>query len=161
MFAPSDGSLWWCVQGGTPGVWRLVTSAATAAFVPVNPTRVYDSRVPQPSAGVPLAAGTSRDISVANGRDLVSGAVTVANLVPAGARAVALNLTVANGTGLGTVALAPGGAATFASSAINFSADQRIANGLITAINPATRQVRAFAITSSVAVIIDITGYFR
>lgn len=162
VVALANGELWFCVQAGTPGKWRLLASpAAAGAFVPVTPTRVYDSRVALPSAGVPLAAGGFRDISIADGRNLTTGAVTVANLVPVGTKAVALNLTVANGTGLGTVALAPGGALTYSASAINFEAGQRIANGLITAVNPSTRAVRAFAISASVAVIIDITGYFR
>jgi uncharacterized coiled-coil protein SlyX len=158
----SNGELWFCVQAGTPGKWRLLASPASAgAFVPVTPTRVYDSRRVQPSGGVPLAAGSSRDIYVADGRNLNTGAITVPNLVPTGTKAVALNLTVANGTGPGTVALAPGGSLTYSASAINFEAGQRIANGLITAINPSTRAIRAFAISASVAVILDITGYFR
>jgi hypothetical protein len=162
VVALANGEMWCCVQAGTPGKWRLLASpAAAGAFVPVTPTRVYDSRAAQPSAGAPLAAGGFRDISVADGRNLTTGAVTVPNLVPPGTKAVALNLTVANGTGPGTVALTPGGAATYSASAVNFEAGQRIANGLITALNPTTRAVRAFAISASVAVIIDVTGYFR
>lgn len=162
VYAPSDGSLWWCVTTGTPGVWRMLAAPeSVGAFVPVTPTRVYDSRAPHPSGGAILAAGSSRDISVANGRNLTTGDITVPNLVPAAVRAVAINLTVAGGTGMGTVALAPGGTPTYTASAVNFVAGQRIANGLTVAINPASRTLRAFAITASVHVIVDVTGYFR
>jgi hypothetical protein len=161
LFAPTDGSLWWCVVGGTPGTWRLVTSPLTTAFIPITPTRVYDSRAPQPSAGAQIAAGTSRDISVASGRDLVSGAVTAPNIVPSGARAVFLNLTIAGANAQGTVALAPGGSATYSASAINFAANERLANGLAVSINPTNRTVRAFAVSASVAVIIDVYGYYQ
>ncbi|MDQ1250239.1 MAG: hypothetical protein QG597_4618 [Actinomycetota bacterium] len=162
LYAPSDGSVWWCVANGTPGTWRMLAAAeSTGAFVPVTPTRVYDSRAPKPSAGAILVAGSFRDISVANGRDLFTGAITVPNLMPIGVRAVSLNLTVAGGTGTGTVALAPGGTATYTASAINFEAGQRLANGLVTPINPTTRAIRAFAITSNVHVIIDVMGFFR
>ena len=37
--------VWFCVQGGTPGSWRLLASPeAAGAFVPIVPVRVYDSR---------------------------------------------------------------------------------------------------------------------
>ncbi|MFI0431933.1 MAG: coiled-coil domain-containing protein [Candidatus Nanopelagicales bacterium] len=162
LLAPADGSLWVCVHGGSPGHWRLLASEESAgAFVPITPTRVYDSRSAQPSAGAPLVPGTPRNISVADGRDPATGAVTTPNLVPANTRAVAMNLTVTGAPGPGWVALAPGGALSFTSSAINFQANQSIANGMITTLNPNTRAVRAWANTSPVQVIIDITGYFR
>lgn len=162
LVAPADGSLWACVRGGNPGRWRLLASAQSAgAFVPITPTRVYDSRRAEPSAGAPLVPGTPRNISVADGRNPDTGAVTVPNLVPANTMAVALNLTVTGAPGSGWVALTPGGAAAFTSSAINFQANQSIANGMITTLNPATRAVKAWASTSEVHVIIDVNGYFR
>ncbi len=162
LVAPADGSLWVCVHGGSPGRWRLLASEDSAGgFVPIKPTRVYDSRCPQPSAGAPLAPGTPRNISVADARDPVTGAVTTANLVPANTMAVAINLTVTGSNGPGWVALAPGGALNFTASAINFQANQSIANGMVTTLNPGTRSLRAWANTSAVQVIIDVTGYFR
>ena len=162
LVAPADGSVWVCVRGGNPGHWRLLASPQSAgAFVPITPTRVYDSRSAQPSAGARLVPGSPRNISVADGRDLATGAVTVPNLVPTNTMAVALNLTVTGAPGSGWVALTPGGAANFTSSAINFQANQSSANGLVTTLNPATRAVKAWASTSEVHVIIDITGYFR
>lgn len=162
LVAPADGSIWCCVQGGSPGRWRLLSSPQSAgAFVPITPTRVYDSRSAQPSAGARLVPGAPRNISVADGRDPATGAVTTPNLVPANTMAVALNLTATGAPGSGWVALTPGGAAGFTSSAINFQANQSIANGIITTLNPATRAVKAWASSSEVHVIIDITGYFR
>ena len=64
---------------------RSIVGPATAgALYVINPARVYDSRLPAPAPGV-LASGTNRVVSVADARDLTTGAVTTANLVPPGA----------------------------------------------------------------------------
>lgn len=165
LYAPKDGSLWWCVEAGTPGKWRLVASKSSASsFFPVEATRVWDSRwfwspwITKP--GRKIEPGEHQDLPVADGRNLTTGTVTVPNLVPQGAVAVALNLGVTQGNGPGWVALAKGGAATYTASAINFQANQSLANGLVAAINPATRSVRVFVNTSAVHVFMDVMGYY-
>lgn len=163
IIATSTGALWACVTGGTPGNWRMIASGDSAgAFSPIAPTRVYDSRAPLPSAGQALGPTTDRVISVRNGRDLQTGAITVANLVPPGTSAITANITVTGTIGSGFISLAPGNASQITSSAINWWADgQTIANGLTLAINAAASEVKAFCRVGTAHLIIDVTGYFR
>ncbi|MCB0915201.1 MAG: hypothetical protein KDC23_05785 [Actinobacteria bacterium] len=117
---PYDVELWYCVHSGDyddpqadDPVWRLLAGPTSAgSYVPITPTRVFDSRRPEPGPAGRLAADTWRDISVADGRDLATGAVTVPNLVPPGATAVSINLTVTDGAGTGWVAIEQGGTRT-------------------------------------------------
>ncbi|MGB8861781.1 MAG: hypothetical protein WCC60_21175 [Ilumatobacteraceae bacterium] len=158
-----DHNLWWSYEGGTPGKWRKIAGPGTAgAFHPITPTRVYDSRQAAPTPGV-LAAGSTRTVSVKDGRNVSGGAVTVANLVPAGATAIACNLGITATTGGGYLSVNPGGNTTVTASTINWSADgQTLANGIIATINPATREVTVICGPGgSTHFFLDVTGYWR
>ena len=158
----TSGELWFCAMGGSPGQWRLLTSlAAAGAYVPITPARVYDSRTPQPSGGALLLAGTDRVISVRDARDLNTGGVVTANIVPAGSKAITVNVTITETTGVGYIALVPGVTPTFNASSINWDrAGQTLANGLTLPID-AARNLRAFCRNGNTHLIIDVTGYFR
>lgn len=158
----TSGELWLCAMGGSPGQWRLLGSlAAAGAYVPVTPARVYDSRAPQPSGGARLLANTDRVISVRDARDLTSGAVITSNVVPAGSKAITVNVTITETTGVGYVSLVPGVALTFNASSINWDrAGQTLANGLTLPID-AARNLRAFCRNGDTHLVIDVTGYFR
>ena len=166
-FVNIGGALWFCVQGGTPGQWRLLASDASAgAFVPITPARVYDSRKNNAvnAATGPLTSGGNRLVSVANAYTPHSNTVAIPNVVPAGARAVAINLTVTGPSAPGFMFIAPGGTATATGSSINWSAAQQtIANGLIVGPNT-VRQLKAFLqISGGVGTsdfLIDVNGYF-
>ena len=155
-----DGDLWMCVAAGTPGTWKKITGpAAAGAFHAVSPARVYDSRLPAPAPGV-LGGGANRLVSVADKRDLVTGAVVTANVVPAGATAISVNLTATTTVGGGFLAVNEGGNTTVAASAINWSASgQTIANGIIVPVD-AARQVTVIAGGGSADFILDVSGYF-
>ena len=131
---------------------------SAGALYPIEPIRVYDSRRPQPTPGK-LAGGASRQVSVANGRDLATGAVIEANVVPPGATAVVFNLTVTGGDTAGFLAITPGGASTYRASMINFVAGQTIANASTIRVSVA-RQVNIFASGGPVHFILDISGYY-
>jgi len=109
-----------------------------------------------------LAGGDNRTISVANGRHVDTGAIELPDVVPPGARAVADNLTVANPSLNGFLAIAPGGAAEVTASAINWSTPPPVAlaNAGIVALDD-DRKVKVFAggAGSSTDFILDITGY--
>ena len=134
-----------------------------AVFVPVAPARVYDSRWGSVAGLVlgRLSSGGSRTVSVADGRNLDSGGVTAAGVVPAGAVAVAYNVTLADTAGQGFVTVAPGGATAVASSTVNWSGSgQQIANGLAVGVDGA-RAVKVFAGGGgSTQIIVDVVGYF-
>ena len=161
LSAQSDGSLWVCVTSGTPGVWRQLTSTAAAgAFVPIVPARVFDSRYLAPVG--PLGSGQSRVVSVATSYNPDSATVALSNVVPSGATAVAVNLTIANTVGAGYLFLAPGDASSITASSINWSSSgQSVANALIVPLD-ASRQLKAFVGGGgSTDFLCDVSGYYR
>ncbi|MBI4882777.1 MAG: hypothetical protein HY826_01830 [Actinobacteria bacterium] len=155
----SAGQLWYCyVAGvGSASKWARLSSP----FVPVSPTRVYDSRAGAPSPTGLLVSGSNRLVSVADGRD-GAGAVSVPNLVPAGAKAVTANVTVTGTTGgFGYLAINPGGNTVEGASTINwFGAGQTLANGVTLTLN-ASREVTVICNGGgSTQFIIDVSGYY-
>lgn len=66
-----------------PGTWRKLAGPRRHGPCPITPTHVYNSRAAAPAQGV-LGAGGSTALSVKDGRDLTTGNVTVADLIPAG-----------------------------------------------------------------------------
>ena len=157
----SAGQLWYCYVAGAGSASKWVR--LSSPFVPVTPTRVYDSRVGAPLPTGILLAGTNRTISVADGRD-GAGGVSVANLVPAGATAVTANVTVTGTTsGFGYLVINPGGITTAGASTINwFGAGQTLANGVTLTLN-ASRQLTVLcdgASGASTHFIIDVSGYY-
>lgn len=159
--APAE--VWLCVRGGIPGAWRLLASPdAAGAFVPIVPVRVYDSRwvgVPGVTTGI-IGPGTVRTISVANGRS-TTGVVTQPNAVPAGATAVAMNITVDNTIERGNIAIVPGTVTTSATSSINWSSTGTVvANGITVQVDQANRTVNALGRSNNANLIVDVTGYY-
>ncbi|HKA04565.1 MAG TPA: hypothetical protein VKD67_09555 [Acidimicrobiales bacterium] len=167
LYVDSNGNLYYCRSGGAPGAWvnLLVTPPppvpTAASLHPVSPTRVYDSREAEPAPGA-LSSGQSRTISVADGRAISGGAVTVPNLVPVGATAVAYNFTVTNTVSAGFLTVNPGGTIAITSSAINWSASgQILTTGSLVAIN-AAREITVIAggPASATDFVIDVVGYY-
>jgi hypothetical protein len=143
------GNLFVCVGGGSPGTWRRLAGPATAgAFTAISPQRVYDSRI-----GPKINTDEERVISVA--ATPAGGAV-----VPAGALAVAITLTVTETEDVGGfLAARPAGSAYANTSSVNwFGPGQNIATTVLSALG-GDRQlvVRAFNRTHF---IIDVTGYY-
>jgi hypothetical protein len=167
-FHVDGGDLWYCVYddglfGGLNAEWKKVAGRDTAGqFHAITPARVYDSRRAAPAQGV-LAGGANRTISVADKRDSGTGAVVTADIVPAGATAVAANVTIANTVGSGNLTVNPGGSLTASASTINwYASGQVLANGVTLALN-ASRQLTIIANgagTSSTHIIVDVMGYY-
>ena len=157
------GNVWYCYEAGTPGKWRKLAGPGTAgAFHAITPTRVYDSRAAAPTPGL-LTNGNNRLVSVADGRD-GAGAITAANIVAAGATAVAANITITGTTGgFGYLAINPGGNTIEGASTINWSAaGLTIANGVTLTLN-ASRQLTVICgggASASTHFLIDIAGYY-
>ncbi len=129
----------------------------TPGFHPIAPVRVYDSRFNSPTGIVP--AGGSRLISVANAYNPGTNVVSALDVVPAGAQAIAYNLTVTDTSAAGFLQLAPGSASSVTGSSINWAPGQTIANGGVVTLN-SSRQVKAFPVASNTNVIIDVQGYY-
>jgi hypothetical protein len=151
--------------GGTTAqiVAAMIGYVGPPVFVPIVPARVYDSRLDMsPDANGRLAAGSNRTISIADGRDVVTGAVDVPDAVPEAARAVAYNLTAAAPQAVGFLSITPGGAAETASSALNWGpTSPAVANAGIVGVDD-DRRVKIFAggPGSSTNFVVDITGYY-
>lgn len=154
-----DGSLWYA-KGDDDWV-RLAGGERTSTFTPIEPTRVYDSRVPLPLPGA-VAAGGRRRLSVRSGRDLTSGAVFDSNLVPAEATAVSYNVTVTRTIGSGFLTVAPGDAAVARASSINWTeVGQTIANaGIVKIDGDGAVTVFVGGPGGATDFIIDVTGYY-
>ena len=157
-----EGNLWWSVVEGAPGVWRKIAGPSTAGTLHVlNPSRVHDSR--KPSANPITSTSGPRTVSIADKID-ATGAVVTANLIPAGATAIAYNLTIVNTVGTnGYLAINPGGVTAVSASSINWSAaGLTLANASLVPVS-AGRQVTVICGGSSTSCnfIIDVVGYYQ
>ena len=158
----ADGDLWYC---SATNRWEqlsgVVAPATPPQFTPIAPIRAYDSRIAAiPQSGA-FTATSSKVISVKDGRDQFTGAVTTPNAIPAGATAVAFNVTATNTTAGSFLAVVPGNVTESAVSSLNWVAPgTSIANAGIVGLD-GSRQVRIIAgPVGAFDAIIDITGYF-
>ena len=106
-----------------------------------------------------MAAGDSRLISVANAYNPGTNVVSHANVVPAGAVAIAYNLTVTDTSSGGYLQLTPGSASAVTGSSINWAGGQTVANGGTVTLD-SSRRVKAFPVASNCNVIVDVQGYY-
>lgn len=158
------GSNLWCTvtSGATPVLRKLAGPGTAGQLHVIDPVRVYDSRLDASNGRGPMTSGSSRLVSVANGIDLTTGVVSLTDVVPAGATAIAYNLTVVDTGGSGFLAVTAGSSTTFRASSINWSASgQILANGQLAPLD-GERRVRIFAGGGGTAhVLVDVQGYYR
>lgn len=120
-------------------------NAATAgSFQSVTPKRLLDTR----SKSAPVGAG--KDVSIA---------VAGVNAVPAGAKAAMINLTATQPRSFGHLAAYPAGQAVPATSNINYSTGQTIANFAVVPIGADGKITVRNTSTGQVHVIVDFVGY--
>lgn len=138
---------------------RVGYTPAARDFYPISPTRVYDSRL-DPRGILTPAEGT-RVTDVKDGIDLATGAVNAPDVVPAGATAIAYNLTIADTQSSGFLAVYPASEATFTASSINWDrSGQLLANAAIVQMGN-DRQVKvSVGGGGSTHYVIDVTGYY-
>lgn len=122
-------------------------------FYPISPKRVYDSRL----SGGRLNNALERTLSVA----IELGTANV--VVPSGARAVAVNLTIDQTAGAGYLSIRPAATAWDGTSSINWSgAGATIANGASSLVG-GDRQVTVRCggtVDASTHFLIDVVGYY-
>ncbi|HAP77896.1 MAG TPA: hypothetical protein DCR14_17660 [Acidimicrobiaceae bacterium] len=149
---------------GRPGMHikavRLGVIPASLSYRTVTPGRVFDSRPVNGGSG-PITSGNNITISVANRINPAGGAVVENDFVPAGARAVTLNVTAVNPVATGYFVVNPGGDTTVGASSVNWTTGENVANGIVCALN-GSRQLTIVAGGggASANVIVDITGYY-
>jgi hypothetical protein len=156
--ADENDDLWYAISGSESR--KLAGPATAGALHAIVPVRVFDSRLgPIPQSGI-FGPSTNRTISVKDGYDF-GGAVTAADAVPPGATAIVFNLTVTDTTGPNFISVVPGSATDFATSSINFTIGQTLANGLTVGLDN-DRQVKVFCggATGSTHVVLDVSGFY-
>jgi PKD repeat protein len=166
----SGASGYWNTTGVLPGVYTVALRITNAsgfaqslpALVTVNsaipldfytspPCRIFDTRLSSP-----FLAAETRTIQVTG----LCG-------VPAGARAVAANVTVFDPSGSGNVSVYPGNYPQPATSTINFLPDvNRANNGILPLSTDGTGTLKATALVNgggpygNTGLVIDVVGYF-
>lgn len=164
----SGASGWWQTGGVAPGVYtpvmRITNASGVAESLPLavtvvapksldfytlEPCRVLDTRF-----GSPLGAGTAKILDLAG----LCG-------IPAGARAVAANVTVPAPATQGSVSLYPGNYPAPATSTISFRTGVTAANSAVLPLSTdGTTTLAALANlgggTGTVNLVLDVAGYF-
>lgn len=130
-------------------------------FHALDPARAYDSRVPLPNPG-PVPGASTRNVSVADGRNPQTGAVNQPDVIPAGTPSIVYNITATNTTNRGWYSVTPGNVAVQNTSSINWpSANNVVANGLTVAIDDQRAINVRSGSPSQTDLVIDLFGYFR
>jgi sugar lactone lactonase YvrE len=155
------------VTFGAGGIYiGNAASGSSSSFVAITPVRVLDTRTGLGLAGV-FTSPVSRDL-------LVTGFIATADgtqiVVPAGATAVALNVTVVSPTAPGFLSVRPADAAGAPSTSnLNFVAGQVVPNAVTVAIPTAGGDAGRIEITynafevagPTTHVLVDVVGYFQ
>lgn len=139
--------------GPTTSQWVTVDAPAGALFHTVAPCRAVDTRgAPGPLAGPALAGdGAERTFALAG-----------ACGVPAGAVAVAANVTATEATAAGDLRLFPPGGPAPLASVVNFAAGRTRANNAVLGLSAeGAVTVKADVPAGSVHLVIDLVGYFQ
>jgi hypothetical protein len=131
--------------------WSTTHSFTTAGarFVPHGPQRVLDTRHGT-GTGVVARIGDGGTV-----RLKIAGTGTI----PAGATAVALNVTVTDTSAAGYVSVYPDDVPRPGVSTVNFVAGQTVANSTIVALSPGG-YVDLYNHSGPVDLVADVTGYF-
>jgi hypothetical protein len=119
--------------------------AGQTEYVEVSSQRLFDSRQAL-FGGAKLAAGSVKQLQV------------VGQFVPPNARAVVLNVTIAEPDASGFATVYPGGAPQPNTSNLNYRAGQAIPNAVIVGLGP-TGALNVFT-SASTHLLVDVVGYF-
>ncbi|HYG63485.1 MAG TPA: hypothetical protein VEL74_12960 [Thermoanaerobaculia bacterium] len=132
----------------------VATSLSDLSFYTLSPCRVLDTRQPFGPYGGPAVPPSSERVVVVTGR---CG-------IPAGAKAISVNVTVVNPPGTGHLAFFPGNATPQTTSMINFRPGLTRANNAILMLassGSGTLGVESVTTGGSTHVLIDVNGYFQ
>ncbi|MEU6310690.1 hypothetical protein [Streptomyces sp. NPDC047014] len=125
------------------------TRSSANGYTPTDPTRFVDSREGLGTSRGQVAGRTQFGVQIAGTRG-----------VPAGAKAVALNVTVTDPRGSGHLTVFPSGQAAPNTSNVNFTGGQTIANSVIVPIGADGKIVVRNGGWDPADVIVDVVGYY-
>jgi hypothetical protein len=126
--------------------------SASSEFVPVNPTRVVDTRYGTGGTTGPIANG-----------GVVAAQITGSAGIPAtGVTAAAVSITETAGTSNGFLTVYPDGTPQPVTSTVNFGGGVTVTNGAIVPVgaNGKIDICSCSANSSNTQIIVDVTGYF-
>jgi serine protease len=124
---------------------------AQYSYYALNPCRVVDTRNPNGVNGGPILTAGQRNFTVRG----VCG-------VPTTAKAVTLNVAVTGATSSAYLTLFPSGQAVPNTATINFTtSDPALSNGAIVGLSTNAQDLAVYNASTSVHLIIDVTGYFQ
>jgi carboxypeptidase T len=128
----------------------FVDGGAGAAYVPMAPARLLDTRVGNGLTGA-FVSGTPRSVYIAGRRGIPSGAV-----------AVTINVTITGQTSAGYVTVGPTVSASPSTSTLNVPKGDTRANGATVALDDDGFLAAVFkgAAGARAHLVIDVTGYF-
>jgi hypothetical protein len=121
-------------------------------FFAINPCRVVDTRNANSTNGGPaLGPNAFRNFAIKGNCG-----------VPTTAKAVSLNVTVANPTAVSWFTIWPSGSSQPVVSTINFTQnDPALANGAIVGVSANSADLSVYNANGTAHVIIDVNGYFQ
>uniref|UniRef100_A0AAU2JQD7 PKD domain-containing protein n=1 Tax=Streptomyces sp. NBC_00049 TaxID=2903617 RepID=A0AAU2JQD7_9ACTN len=125
------------------------TRTQSSGYTPLNPARLVDSR-----------EGTGTRKGFVPGFGTFTTQISGRGGVPAGATAVALNVTVTEPKADGHLTVFPGGQATPATSSLNFTTGQTVANSVIVPISADGKINIRNGSWAATHVIADVVGYY-
>jgi hypothetical protein len=137
------------------------TSSAPSTFVAATPVRILDTRTGVGLSG-PLVSAVGRDLQVTGVVPTTDGSAIV---VPVGATAVSLNVTVVDPSAAGFLAVRPTGTpGAPRTSSLNFGARAVVPNAVTVAL-PADGRIQliydAYGVVGpTTQVLVDVVGYF-
>ncbi len=163
LYVDAEGAMWFTVPAFGGGIrWmRIAAPTSAGAYHTIDPARAYDSRQPGYAQRGPLVPGEVRGVSVSDGHD-ASGATTRPGVVPPGATAAMLNVTVADSTGANFVSIVAGGRGSSETSTVNWpDGTTQLSNGITVPISlQRTIDIICGDQSGAADVIIDVFGYY-
>jgi Leucine-rich repeat (LRR) protein len=138
------------VESADASVTATFTPPPATSYYTVPPCRAYDTRYASLGGPAPLSAASATNVMLAG-----------SCLVPPGASAVSLNVTVTQPSNLGHLRLYPQGVPRPNVSMLNYAAGQTRANNAIVPLGP-TGEITIFVgqAAGTAHVIIDVNGYY-
>lgn len=132
------------------------------AYFPIQPMRVFDSRIDTYAEHSVLIPNDSKVIDVSDGYDLAGVAIpALADAVPAGATAITYNIAVTGALKGNFVSVTAGNATEFNTAVLNYANGQSLSNSATVPVD-GSQQIKIWGGDQGGAahIIVDVTGYY-
>ncbi len=132
------------------------------AYYPIQPMRVFDSRIDTYAEHSLLIPNDSKVIDVSDGYDLKGVAIPgLVDAVPAGATAITYNIAVTGALKANFVSVTAGNATEFTTAVLNYASGQSLSNSATVPVD-GSQQIKIWGGDQGGAahIIVDVTGYY-